>query len=391
MEARRASYVLLAICCSIFGDQVIGSDYATPNFTVSAPDSRLARQVGELAEQYRKDLAIHWLGHELPQWPQRCPITVAIQPHAGGETSFVFTPDATGRSAPSQWRMHIYGSPERILDSVLPHEVTHTIFATHFGRPLPRWADEGASTTVEHESEKQKNHRMLIEFLKTKRGIPFNHMFAMKQYPSDILPLYAQGHSLVKFLLLHKGPRHFVKYLGDGMQRESSRNISGTWDAVTEEYYGYKNLSELQLAWIKWVGEGSKSLDPQADLADPQRIAANPTPPVKTISLPPSISSITPAALSQAGRSSSNENFYVQQMRLGKEQVTTTNPIYKALEEQAFTFTIGRGKKSDPDAFGVKLQEPADESRNKTTIPANQPPPRHFEYQGDVIRGTIWR
>ena len=37
----------------------------------------------------------------------------------------------------------------RILDSVLPHEITHTIFATHFGQPLPRWADEGACTTVD--------------------------------------------------------------------------------------------------------------------------------------------------------------------------------------------------------------------------------------------------
>ena len=61
--------------------------------------------------------------------------------------------------------MHIQGSRERILDSVLPHEITHTIFATHFGRPLPRWADEGACTTVEHVSEKAKQDNFLIQFL----------------------------------------------------------------------------------------------------------------------------------------------------------------------------------------------------------------------------------
>ncbi len=33
--------------------------------------------------------------------------------------------------------MEVIGTPERILDSVLPHEVTHTILATYFGRPLP--------------------------------------------------------------------------------------------------------------------------------------------------------------------------------------------------------------------------------------------------------------
>ena len=68
--------------------------------------------------------------------------------------------------------MKIQGSRERILDSVLPHEITHTIFATHFGRPLPRWADEGACTTVEHASEKAKQDKLLIQFLLTDRGIP---------------------------------------------------------------------------------------------------------------------------------------------------------------------------------------------------------------------------
>ncbi len=70
-----------------------------------------------------------------------------------------------------------------MLDSVLPHEVTHTIFASHFRRPLPRWADEGACTTVEHPSERTKQQQMLIEFLHTNRGIPFHPMFAMKEYP----------------------------------------------------------------------------------------------------------------------------------------------------------------------------------------------------------------
>ncbi len=97
--------------------------------------------------------------------------------------------------------MSVQGSHERVLDSVLPHEVTHTIFATHFGRPLPRWADEGACTTVEHPSERNKQTRLLYEFLTTGRGIAFNRMFAMTEYPADILPLYSQGFSLAKFLI----------------------------------------------------------------------------------------------------------------------------------------------------------------------------------------------
>ena len=109
------------------------------------------------------------------------------------------------RGRPFGWRMSIQGSYQRVMDSVLPHEVTHTIFATHFGQPLPRWADEGACTTVEHESEKNKQHHNLIRFLQTRRGIPFNKMFAMKEYPPDVLPLYAQGYSVTRYLIQQGG------------------------------------------------------------------------------------------------------------------------------------------------------------------------------------------
>ncbi|MFM9024730.1 MAG: hypothetical protein ACKON7_05235, partial [Planctomycetaceae bacterium] len=50
---------------------------------------------------------------------------------------------------------------------------THTSVARHVRRPVPRWADEGACTTVEHPVERARQHRMLIEFLTTGRGIAF--------------------------------------------------------------------------------------------------------------------------------------------------------------------------------------------------------------------------
>ena len=126
------------------------------NFIVYAPDRLMAAKVSQAAEGFRKSLAAQWLGRELPPWPQKCPIQVKIEPHAGGETSFAFQMDGTNRGVPVDWEMKVFGSPERILDAVLPHEITHTIFASHFGRPLPRWADEGACTTVEHITERKR-------------------------------------------------------------------------------------------------------------------------------------------------------------------------------------------------------------------------------------------
>jgi hypothetical protein len=171
MEARIAriasiAAVLVGLSLLPASFAVGAAGYKTANFTVAAPTRQLAKEIGDQAEIYRKQLAIEWLGQELPTWSKTCPITAKLENGAGGKTSFVFD-----RGEVFGWRMEIQGSRERMLDSVLPHEITHTIFASYFRQPLPRWADEGACTTVEHRSEIAKQERNLIDCLKTGRGI----------------------------------------------------------------------------------------------------------------------------------------------------------------------------------------------------------------------------
>jgi hypothetical protein len=251
MEARflRAA-VLVFVAAASLGAGRPYTSVRSQNFIVSAPTPQLAQEICQAAEQFRRDLAIEWIGRELGPWQGPCPIQADVAPGlgAGGATSFVFQ-----NNTPGQWTMKIQGSRERILDSVLPHEITHTIFATHFGRPLPRWADEGACTTVEHESEKAKQDKFLIQFLKSDRGIPFNQMFKMKEYPPDILPLYSQGYSLARFFIQQGGKPKFVEYVGEGMR-------SNNWTATTKKFYGFNSLSDLQLTWVEWVKQGSPLL-----------------------------------------------------------------------------------------------------------------------------------
>lgn len=242
MEARlvRAAFVA-AVASSL------GAGYRTPNFVVNAPSPDVAQQVGTLAEQYRRELAVEWLGRPLENWPQPCPVTVEVGPHlgAGGATSFVFD-----RGQVFGWQMTIQGPLDRLLDSVLPHEVTHTIFASHFRQPLPRWADEGACSTVEHRSERTKQQKMLVRFLQTGRGIAFDDMFRMKEYPRDILPLYAQGHSLATFLVAQGGKRKFVQFVGEGLQTHQ-------WRRALKQHYQFADLGTLQNTWLDWVKQGS--------------------------------------------------------------------------------------------------------------------------------------
>src|SRR5690606_26319667 len=210
--------------------------YRTANFTVVAPTPQLAKEIGDTAEVYRRELAIEWIGSEMPTWSRPCPINARVAPGlgAGGATSFVFD-----HGQVFGWTMDIQGSRERVLDSVLPHEVTHTILACYFRKPVPRWADEGACTTVEHPSEIAKQERLLIKFLKTGKGISFSQMFAMKEYPREVLPLYSQGHSLTQFLIERRGKQVFLAFLTDGMRDEN-------WGKAVRTHYGHENLYALQ-------------------------------------------------------------------------------------------------------------------------------------------------
>lgn len=264
MEARSLRAALLAALLVVS----MGARSRTPNFIVETPDPRLAQEFARAAEKYRRELAVAWLGKAMPDWSQPCVITVNVGPHlgAGGATSFVFD-----RGEVFGWRMSIQGSAERVLDSVLPHEITHMIFASHFRQPLPRWADEGGATSVEHVSERTKHRQMLVEFLRSGRGIAFGRMFAMTQYPPDIMPLYAQGYSLAEFLIQKRGQRAYVEFMDDGLK-------TNDWAGAVQRHYGTDGTGALQNAWLAWVRQGSPQLTPPraapAAVPEPRALAA---------------------------------------------------------------------------------------------------------------------
>lgn len=359
-------------------------EVTTRNFIIRAPNPRLAQQAAQLAEKYRRELSLEWLGYEIAPWDEKCPVQVIIDRLPGGETSFAFVRNDSGEKAqPIGWQMKVYGPPDRVLDAVLPHEITHTIFATHFGRPLPRWADEGACTTVEHESERAKNHRLLIDFLtgKPSRGIPFNRMFTMTEYPHDILPLYAQGYSLAKFLIRQRDRQTFVAYIGEGMQRGDSRNALAAWNEVTQKYYGYKDLSDLQLKWLKWVESGSplevkapaaipapSGLPPLAAAAQsPEPLVADGTNTINgswaTGARPDGASASTAAPVAFAGLVQGS--WYRQQMSAGRP-VSAERQVPQASEQSlapADSFRPGSIRSANPEIILRRPRWSRDESK----------------------------
>lgn len=223
--------------------------YRSPNFVVHAASQEVAEKVGLAAEEFRRDLAIAWLGNPMKRWYKPCPIRVTIgHMGAGGATSFSFD-----RGEVFGWRMDIQGSLERVLDSVLPHEITHTILACHFRRPLPRWADEGACTLIEHDSERMRQIKLLEQTLSQGNRIPLRRLFAIKEYPSDarsVYKLYAQGYSVVDFLVQQGGRAQFLDFMEDALERND-------WDRALKQHYGFGKIESLEEMWMEWVTAGS--------------------------------------------------------------------------------------------------------------------------------------
>ncbi|MEX1230901.1 MAG: hypothetical protein WEB58_11725 [Planctomycetaceae bacterium] len=261
----------LVKCVLVIGALASGMLFAAPlqaatertkNFVVHAATAEIAHQVGEAAEVYRRELAIEWLGMEFKPWGQPCPITVTVGTMgAGGATTFTFD-----RGEVYNWNMRIQGSLERILDSVLPHEISHTVFATHFRRPLPRWADEGAATLVEHESERRRQSLLAQQLISDRTKIPLKTLLTIKEYPQEmqkVLMLYAEGYTLAHFLVDRGGKSKFVKFLDEAHQ--------AGWDRALKRHYEYTSVKSLETEWQSWVMAG----EPASAAIDAGSLATN--------------------------------------------------------------------------------------------------------------------
>ncbi len=226
----------------------MAAEYRTRNFVVTAADPKVAKHIGDWAEYHRKQKAIEWLGQEMPPWGQPCPLVVKVSYNgSGGATTFAFD-----RGRILSMHMEIEGTLERLTYSVLPHEITHTVFGYHFRQPVPRWADEGGSVLSEDDQERARHDMLVRQILNTPgRMIPLRRLFTLTQYPPDVMVLYAEGYSVTNFLVGRSSRPEFLNFVADGMRLG--------WDQALRAHYGYQNINELEQAWIQHLRDTKKN------------------------------------------------------------------------------------------------------------------------------------
>lgn len=206
-----------------------------------------SKKMGRTAEKVRSLIAEAWLGNSMETWAFPIPVYASLESDTGGLTAF-----SVQSGKVTEWGgMEISGTPEKILNDALPHEVTHALLASHFGRTIPRWADEGvamASETLASQNEFVRPHLQQIAQDLSRPGT-LDQLLRLREYPrelSDVQVMYAKSALFVRFLVDEKGKRRFLDFVGGLTQ--SARDISSLC-----AFYGFSDEREARQRLLDWI------------------------------------------------------------------------------------------------------------------------------------------
>jgi hypothetical protein len=88
---------------------------------------------------------------------------------------------------------------------------------------------------------------MVRQILGSGHGIPLRRLFSLKDYPSDVMALYAQGYSVSSYLVGLSSRPAFLNFVADGMETG--------WEQAVQSHYHLNSVNELEQAWIQHLRE----------------------------------------------------------------------------------------------------------------------------------------
>jgi hypothetical protein len=227
----------------------------TPNFRIfHKHEHKVVDQVAQTLEWSRTLAYRKWVGAVDDAWRPKC---------------YVYLDDAKGELSKTLHGVRGYtrkggigGSVRRyvrvrsrddgLIDSVLPHEVTHAVMFGEFGdNEAPSWAHEGMAVMMQPRRDRDRFFDVLLAAYK-KNGLFFvGKVLDIEDYPdSDVDIFYAQSVSLVEYLTHLRKPTVFVTFMRDALKRG--------YDKALQEHYGIQNIAELEKKWKAYTfGEGA--------------------------------------------------------------------------------------------------------------------------------------
>lgn len=209
------------------------------NFTVLAPAGDfLADRILERAETLRRDIAMAWLGTELPVGQEFTHIH--FQPEDETDRGWTLLCGPL-RELPGHHRMWLETSTALALSHTLAHEMAHVVLSARFPGGMPAWVNEGIACRYDDPASVRVRRQLLADQV-SRNAIPdLAALLDRRRLPAGDQQGYAAACSLTDMLLQQGSRETLLQFTAAGMQQG--------WGTALRQHYRIASVPELQRQW----------------------------------------------------------------------------------------------------------------------------------------------
>ena len=256
LDAKSLRFLSLSLAVVVAAaSQVAAAGFVhSPNFIILTPPkpseeaaAAFAKRLLAKAEQYRKEIALEWLGEELP--PSIGQVMINVRFTADGDSGLTWAKDHAERNFHA---MYLATAPEHLPEGLLAHEMAHCILATKFPYPrrLPAWLDEGIASRYDDAERVAIRQRITAWYVTSGQWPRLAGVLAAEKVHSDDQAAYTLAATLTQYLL-SRGDKRLLLRFGQLTQDVGL-------DRALVECYGIKNASELESQWRAWIARPAR-------------------------------------------------------------------------------------------------------------------------------------
>jgi len=210
------------------------------NYIVYADSQELATKILSQSQRFRKELAITWLGREIPDGACRAIITQGVSPsRREGRTSLI------GDSQRSHHLIWLTLGEDGRFEDLLASEIARTVLAWHDHDGLPPWIYEVAASRHDDAQRTSERRATLRWFSRTGNWPGLHRTFDQEVFFSLERAGYNMAASVGSYLLSRGGHRTLLAFAAAG--------CANGWDSALQRHYDIKSTAELQTRWQRWV------------------------------------------------------------------------------------------------------------------------------------------
>lgn len=217
-------------------------------------DEKFVRQTSEKAEEYYASIAdeLGFTRYDFWLWDKRAKIYI-----------YNNAEDYQSNTGKPAWSGGVAYYHEKVIetfpwamgffDSLLPHELGHIIFREFVGGQsnAPQWLDEGVAMYQEKRRRLIEVKSELLTAIENKKIIPLEQLSTLNvAFIGDtdkVKIFYLEAFSVVDYLIKEFGKDNFVEFCRALRERKPFN------EAINDGYRVFKNLEELNKAWIRYL------------------------------------------------------------------------------------------------------------------------------------------